>query len=278
MKTMTTKKVMTITLTNGDVYQVDKSHKLYPKVLAATKAKDEKKVVVLLDKMKIAVQWAGKEFERRGSVFYYKGQPLHTILTEYISSLMDKDIDSSRFVKFLENVMGNPDKNVRDQIWSFLQACQMPIDQDGCIIAYKWVNENYTDVHTGTFDNHPGKVLKMNRSQADSDPNQSCSTGFHACSRNYHKFGARLLEVRINPKDVVSVPKDYNASKMRVCEYKVLCEVGVENYAIQPESLAYEKKKIRKTPKANAKAKKKTTKKVVKKSQPKTKATKGKKK
>jgi len=31
--------------------------------------------------------------------------------------------------------------------------------------------------------------------------------------------------VKVNPKDVVSVPYDYNYSKMRVCEYEVLREV-----------------------------------------------------
>lgn len=31
-----------------------------------------------------------------------------------------------------------------------------------------------------------------------------------------------IVEVLINPKNVIAVPRDYNAQKMRVCEYKVI--------------------------------------------------------
>ena len=38
-----------------------------------------------------------------------------------------------------------------------------------------------------------------------------------------------MLEVEVNPSDVVSIPVDYNNSKMRVCKYKVLGVVDKEH-------------------------------------------------
>jgi Ran GTPase-activating protein (RanGAP) involved in mRNA processing and transport len=38
-----------------------------------------------------------------------------------------------------------------------------------------------------------------------------------------------MLEVKVNPRDVVAVPVDYNNAKMRVCEYVVLSVVTNEN-------------------------------------------------
>lgn len=240
MKYVSTAKVLTITDSQGEVHQVDKNHTMYDKVMKALKENDEKKVLKLVDKMKEAVKWAGPEFERKGNKFFYKGKELHNVVTAYIGNLMDLNVPANRFIKFLENLMSNPSENSRNELWQFLQACQMPLDAEGNIIAYKWVDDNYKDCHSGRFLNKPGSLIEMPREKCDDDRNRECSTGFHACSRNYMKFGSRLMEVRINPRDVVSVPRDYNASKMRVCRYVVLCEVGVENYEKPPTSLAYD--------------------------------------
>jgi hypothetical protein len=37
-----------------------------------------------------------------------------------------------------------------------------------------------------------------------------------------------MLEVEVNPGDVVAIPSDYNHSKIRVCRYKVLGVVKTE--------------------------------------------------
>jgi hypothetical protein len=40
-----------------------------------------------------------------------------------------------------------------------------------------------------------------------------------------------MVVVKINPKDVVSVPSDYNCQKLRCCAYTVVSEVEAEIYA-----------------------------------------------
>jgi hypothetical protein len=52
----------------------------------------------------------------------------------------------------------------------------------------------------------------------------------HFCSQEYlPHFGgsdSRVVIVKINPRDVVSIPTDYNNAKGRACRYEVIGEVG----------------------------------------------------
>jgi len=43
-----------------------------------------------------------------------------------------------------------------------------------------------------------------------------------------HFGGERIVIVKINPADVVSIPSDYNDAKGRTCRYEVIGELGVE--------------------------------------------------
>jgi hypothetical protein len=64
----------------------------------------------------------------------------------------------------------------------------------------------------------------MMRNQVEDDENVTCAKGLHVCSKEYlpHFGGQNIVACEVDPKDVVSVPLDYNNSKMRVCEYKVV--------------------------------------------------------
>jgi bifunctional DNA-binding transcriptional regulator/antitoxin component of YhaV-PrlF toxin-antitoxin module len=67
----------------------------------------------------------------------------------------------------------------------------------------------------------------MKRSEVDDDPAVTCSRGLHVAAfpyaRDFYPNG-KMMEVKVNPMDVVAVPDDYNAQKMRVCKYVVLRE------------------------------------------------------
>jgi hypothetical protein len=71
----------------------------------------------------------------------------------------------------------------------------------------------------------------MERNQVDDDKDRTCSTGLHFCSQDYlPSFGSaqgnRVVIVKINPADVVSIPSDYNNAKGRACRYEVVGEIG----------------------------------------------------
>jgi hypothetical protein len=68
----------------------------------------------------------------------------------------------------------------------------------------------------------------MPRNAVCDDAEVGCSYGFHAGSHKYAStFGggdSKLLIVKINPADVVSVPKDCDCQKLRTSRYEVLKE------------------------------------------------------
>ena len=80
------------------------------------------------------------------------------------------------------------------------------------------------------MDNSVGKIVEMERNEVDDDKDRTCSTGLHFCSESYlNSFGGeRTVIVKINPRDVVSIPSDYNDSKGRACRYEVIGELGVD--------------------------------------------------
>jgi len=132
------------------------------------------------------------------------------------------------WIKFLENLMENPGYRSRNCLYNFLSHWSAPITEDGCFLAYKNVNNNYTDVHTGTFDNSIGTTVSMPRRDVNDDPNQTCSSGLHVAAPSYLPSfapGRRTIVCKINPRDVVAVPTDYSHAKMRVCQYEVVDEV-----------------------------------------------------
>ena len=85
-----------------------------------------------------------------------------------------------------------------------------------------------------------GQAVQMPREECDNDPERTCSAGLHVGSMAYvGDFGYNdkvILEVLVNPRNVVSVPVDYNATKMRCCEYFPIAISNGENEEIYLES------------------------------------------
>lgn len=155
------------------------------------------------------------------------------------SSIVDRMIkmkidgfDTAPMVKFLTNLYQNPSKTSVDELYLFLEKTNLPITDDGCFIAYKIVRNDYKDCYTGTIDNSVGLVVQMPRFEVDDRRYNTCSSGLHFCSRSYlpsygtaKRHDDRVLMLKINPADVVSIPSDYNNAKGRCWRYEVVGEV-----------------------------------------------------
>ena len=102
----------------------------------------------------------------------------------------------------------------------------MPITPEGNFLAYKGVNEDFTDHYSGKFDICVGQTLEMQRNAVCDDSDIGCSYGFHAGSYEYAKGyasgGGNLMLVEIDPRDVVSVPLDCECQKLRTAKYQVV--------------------------------------------------------
>lgn len=163
----------------------------------------------------------------------YQGKPLDSALSKRLVEMFVKagSVGIAYLIRFLENLYQNPSYRAVTELYGFLDACDLPITEDGCFLTYKRVRENYTDIHTGTFDNKIGAICKMARNRVNEDRDVTCSEGLHVCSYDYLASfgGARTVICKVNPRDVVAVPSDYNNQKMRVCEYTVVGEVPNDN-------------------------------------------------
>lgn len=134
--------------------------------------------------------------------------------------------------------MQNTSARAVSETYWFLENYGLPITDDGCFLAYKAVRNNYTDIYSGKFSNLIGSVVSMPRNQVDDNYGKDCSQGLHVGALDYvvsyghfkkgepiADGGNRLLLVKVNPKDVVSVPKYEGHTKMRVCSYTVVNEI-----------------------------------------------------
>ena len=177
------------------------------------------------------------ELNKNGSVriegnnIFYQDREVTGLVASRIFEIIRLGLDVRPMTLFLENLMLNPSKRAVDELFGFLEACSLPITSDGCFLAYKRIRENYTDCHSGTMDNSVGNVVEMPRNAVDEDKERTCSYGLHACSYDYlkHFSGAKVVVVKINPKDVVSVPADYNNAKLRCCKYEVVDELPLSD-------------------------------------------------
>jgi hypothetical protein len=148
--------------------------------------------------------------------------------------MMHDGINIKYMTLFLENLMQNPSNNSLEQLYLFLEKNHLPITDDGHFLAYKVVKDNYMDKYSGKFDNSVGQTIKCERNEVCDDPTQACSNGFHCGGfsysgpdGSYFSPGDKIVIVKVNPKNVVSVPHDYNRGKCRVCEYTVIGEYSV---------------------------------------------------
>ena len=159
---------------------------------------------------------------------YYGQEPLHHSLADRIPRIMAEGFDTVPMVKFLKNLFQNPSDAAIQELYEFMERNSLPITEDGYLLAYKKVNEDYTDCHTSKISNAIGEKPSMDRNLCDPVRTNHCSTGYHFCGLSYLTCfgGERVMVVKVNPKDVTSIPNDYNFAKGRCCTYEVVDEYG----------------------------------------------------
>lgn len=213
-------------------HTISKSHITYQKVLDAIKASDWDLVKNIIEPVKVVLNYGKGNVSVQGDQLYWKGKPMNNGLATRMIGMLQDEFPIEPMVNFMENLMTNPSKRAVTELYGFLEKNNLPITPDGHFLAYKKVRNDYLDIHSGTMDNSVGKVVEMERNEVDDNKDQTCSTGLHFCSQEYlPHFGggdSRVVIVKINPADVVSIPSDYNNAKGRACRYEVIGEIGNE--------------------------------------------------
>lgn len=193
------------------------------------KATLEDEILELLDTGAALEEVADVRVEN-GQVFYQEERVDGYFVNKILEFVAD-DLPVSHLLAGFSRLQKNPSMRVRENLYEFLERGNIVWQEDGRFLAFKAVRSNFRDVHSGTFDNSPGAVVSMSRHGVDDDPNNTCSRGLHVCSYEYlnHFWGDKYVVVAVDPANVVSIPNDYDFTKMRVCEYEVLHEIQKEN-------------------------------------------------
>jgi hypothetical protein len=216
----------------GKSFGIDTDHPNYNGILDAIRAGAYDLIEGLADVGAAIRDFVTGKVTIQDGVVCFDGKELHNSLTDRILDLMSEGLPFEPMARFLENLMQNPSYRAVTELYGFLEHGNLPITTDGHFLAFKKIRGDWKDIHSGTFDNSVGKVCEMPRNQVDEDKNRTCSTGLHFCSQDYlPHFGSgsrgndRIVIVKINPRDVSSIPADYNDTKGRTCRYEVVAEL-----------------------------------------------------
>lgn len=196
-------------------------------------SKGEIKKAYLHANIKEKIQYYSYEnVEFKNEKLYYNNTEIDSSITRMIIEMIKNDDDWYKtLISFFNNLMENPSYRAVNELYKFLKHNDIQITDDGCFYALKMVTEDFKDKRTRSFDNSVGSIVKMQRNQVDENSNKTCSHGLHVCTMEYIKAGVinsfndKIVKVKVNPKNVVSIPIDYNNSKMRCCEYEVIEDV-----------------------------------------------------
>lgn len=226
----------------GEAPQVALSdHPNFGKIVEKVLSNDSDGLVELFDVSK-SVAESFRYISERVSVangrVYFDGDEVDNTLTKQILRFMDEELDFKPLVRFYEKVAQNPEPHSRENLYRWLDASDFTITYEGNILGYKGITMSDGipvsihsgkaivdgEVKNGRIPNVEGSIIEMPRSEVAFDPAVGCSTGLHVGTWDYaDSFGnGGVLEVIVNPRDVVSVPTDSGDQKLRCCRYEVL--------------------------------------------------------
>jgi hypothetical protein len=218
---------------DGVTHTINNDHSNYAAIREALKVKNHQLVEQLINVKQTLINYVQGTVRIKGDRVFYGDLEVKGSVVDRILQMVRENFDAQPMMRFLANLMANPSKRAVDELYGFLEATKLPITEDGHFLAYKKVNHNYRDFYTGKMDNSIGQVLEMPRNQVDDDKDRTCSQGLHFCSLSYlphyHGGDGRVVIVKINPADVVSIPSDYDNAKGRAWRYEVVGEYEGED-------------------------------------------------
>ena len=179
----------------------------------------------------------GRRVSVANGVVYFDGDPVHNALTNHIVRALDEGVGFQSLVNFYEKLAANPSDRSREQLYEWLDRRDFTILPNGDFLAYKGcagTSDAPTSISrgkavvngeavSGAVPNPIGAVVEFPRSEVVDRADVGCARGLHVGDYDYASGWARgvLLTVSVDPADVVSVPTDCDAAKVRVCRYTV---------------------------------------------------------
>jgi len=231
-------------------------------ILKAIHTKKMDGIPKLLDIKQMIVDQSDGLLNVKDGLIHLDGKPLPNALAKKIDVLIKSKHSWAPLKLFWQLLSKNPDAEVKEQLFGFLEHNGHPLTSDGCFLAYKKVKKcddgTFLDLHSGTVKYEIGKPTTMPRKDVNPNPRETCSRGLHAAAYHYASVSYcsginPMIELKISPEHVCAVPIDYDSEKMRCCE---VFTIGLCNGPRKAEFVNV----VQKTKKDSAKAQKGTLK------------------
>lgn len=233
------------------IYQASSNHPHWDAIIRGLKSGDPN-VWTLFDVaggVMVAFKQVTDRVSYDGSDVLWDGDPIHSVLADQLGRAIEDGNENAytALAKFWEKLESNPSEHSRTQAYDWLAAHKFQITPGGDIVGYKGVTKTESGylstassqvegVPSAFVDGKPikpmskvpnpiGAVVTMPRSEVVEDPRQACRRGLHVATHGYAQSYGTVLEVHVNPRDIVSVPTDGAGEKVRACRYKVVREL-----------------------------------------------------
>lgn len=224
-------------------FVVESNHPKYDLIVDAIREKKWNTIPALINTASDVVQWLDKSTSGNQSMFEidenageirFDGNIVAGQIVEQMIEMRNEKLDIAPLQQFLIKLYNNPSHRAVTELYGWIANSKFTITDDGDFIAYKRVREDYTSCHDGKTKNNIGLIVEMPRNQVDDESDNTCSKGLHFCSHEYlnhfgSSSGTKIVLVKINPADVVSIPTDYNNTKGRACRYEIVGELSDED-------------------------------------------------
>lgn len=248
------------------------AHPNFDKIVEALRANPTDPSVLELFDIPKVVQARFETLSERVSVrdgkMYLDGVEVHNVLADQVVRFLYDGVDDWQgLVRFYENLLANPLEHSREQLYEWLSQHEFTITEDGCLLGYKAVYSKIDpetgeqvgyssragyaivdgeEIEHGTIPYRIGSVVTMPRDKVQHDPAVGCSFGLHVGTYNYASTflgsSGHVVTVKVNPRDVVSVPTECSWAKLRCCRLEVLeinegeYQTPLAYYGAEPEA------------------------------------------
>lgn len=228
---------------DGQTFTATNTHPNFQRIVDALSAGESEGIADLFDAQSGIARRFKNLSERvtiSGGKVFFDGDEVDNSLTRQILKFLDAGLEFGPLVRYFENVAANPEPHSREQLFDWLRNHDITITTEGMLLAYKGVTKddegNLVSINSGKgivngvevegrLNNNVGNVVEMPRKSVAHNPDVACSTGLHVgtydYAHGYMRGPGTLLKVLVNPRDVVSVPRDGGGAKIRVCRYVV---------------------------------------------------------
>lgn len=168
---------------------------------------------------------------------HHHGVTVRMTIAQRIIDAFQTGAPYEHLLAFLANIKLNPRTDVAEEIYDWVENSELPITDDGCLLAVKLVRGDYRSFHDSTFMNEVGTWVE--EKDVDNNRYNTCSRGLHFCSPGYlPEFASmngtgrssgevdnRVLILKVNPRDVAAIPTDYSFQKGRASGYWIVGEM-----------------------------------------------------